>query len=453
MNRAIDAVRTLLLSRRLLAAAWVLIAIQCAAAIWLFRPWAIGDSFHYLALAQGLSHGSYGTVTQAGFEPDVLRPPGYPLILALLIYVLHLPHVAVVILQLVAYCGAIYSLQHYLRRAGGNPVPFIVVAAAYPFAMLYSTYLLTEAWVIVATTLAALLALRRTPMEQLLAGAAAGIAAMIRADLLLLPLVFAGLTIIAEWRSGWPAAIGRASLPVIAAALVCIPYATWNAEKFGTFSPVPLGSAVGTSLYLSTWQRKFTDDDVKNLEQRRFTPHVRQMGLLRESAEIDRSIGAPENIQTFDPYDYPTVELRRAAADAYIPFAIKRIREDPGFYANHVLHNVWELWVTKKYPDRIPPPVALLMRISSWAVFLLGFLGMGAALIRPRGWMLPWQLVPITLYPAAIHLWLHTEARYTAATRPLLMMFAAGFLWWALGRLCRASEASSGEPLNAAQPG
>jgi len=149
MNRAIDAVRTLLLSRRLLAAAWVLIVIQCAAAIWLFRPWAIGDSFHYLALAQGLSHGSYGTVTQAGFEPDVLRPPGYPLILALLLYVLHLPHVAVVMLQLVAYCGAIYSLQHYLRRAGGNPVPFIVVAAAYPFAMLYSTYLLTEAWVIV----------------------------------------------------------------------------------------------------------------------------------------------------------------------------------------------------------------------------------------------------------------------------------------------------------------
>jgi hypothetical protein len=34
----------------------------------------------------------------------------------------------------------------------------------------------------------------------------------------------------------------------------------------------------------------------------------------------------------------------------------------------------------------------------------------------------------LLLYLPAIHIWLHTEARYTAAARPLLLMFAGFFL-------------------------
>lgn len=434
--------------RRLIFAAWILIGLESLAAIWLFRPWAIGDSFHYLALAQSLAHGQYGSLTQAGFEADVLRPPAYPLILCFLLYMLHLPPIAAVAIQLIAYCGALYFIQRRLDRLGVNPVPFMVLAALYPFPLLYSAYLLTEAWVILVTTLGALVLVRWGTRDYALAGALAGIAALIRADLLLLPLVFFAVILIREYRSGWLRAIGRAALPVAVGGLVVLPYATWNYEKFGSFSPAPLAGAVGTSLYLSTWQRKFTDDDVSNLQKRRFTAHVRSLGLLIDVRRINREIGAPETIQTFDPYDYPTTALRVAAARAYVPAALDRIERDPGFYANHVFHNLWELWVTKKYPERIPPAVALLMKLSSWAIFLLGICGMAAAFIRPRGWVLSWTLVPITLYPAAIHLWLHTEARYTAATRLLLVMFAAAFLSWLLSRLRgpseRAQQVSSG---------
>jgi hypothetical protein len=98
-----------------------------------------------------------------------------------------------------------------------------------------------------------------------------------------------------------------------------------------------------------------------------------------------------------------------------------------------VLHNIWALWVTKRY-DRLPTIAAIALAASSAAIFILGLAGMVMAVVRWRASSIPWLLVPVTLYPAAIHLWLHTEARYTAATRPLLMMFAGAFIAWLLSR-------------------
>jgi hypothetical protein len=121
--------------------------------------------------------------------------------------------------------------------------------------------------------------------------------------------------------------------------------------------------------------------------------------------------------------------LRIAAAQVFKRAAIQRISADPMNYAGHIVHNLWALWVTKRYSG-LPTSVSAGLMISSFVVFLLGFAGMGVSLVRPRTAPLPWLLVPVALYPFAIHLWLHTEARYTAATRPLLMMFAAGFVIW-----------------------
>ena len=55
------------------------------------------------------------------------------------------------------------------------------------------------------------------------------------------------------------------------------------------------------------------------------------------------------------------------------------------------------------------------------AAAVLGSHGQGLRAVR--GGLLP--AAALLLYMPAIHIWLHTEARYTAAARPLLLMFAA----------------------------
>jgi hypothetical protein len=422
--------RTILESRSLLIAAWAIIIIECVLAAYRLSPWIVGDSHHYLALAQNLTQGRYGSLTQAGFEPDVLRPPGYPIVLWFFLYVLGLPAWAVVAVQLACVCGAIYFIQRFLAARGINQTLFICFAAAYPFPLLYSASLLAESWAVVATTAAALLVAAANPRGYALAGAAAGVAALMRSDLLLLPLFMSAAIALHEWQlSPRLVAIRNATLPIVTAVLVLLPYASWNLINFGRPQPTPIAGAIGTSLYLSTWQSQMTWDDTMALIAGRTTTHVEQIGLGAGFRAIDREIGAPQNIQAFDPWAYPTNRLRIAAASAYQDAAIDRISADPANYGRHVLNNMWALWVTKRYPG-LSDPLAIVLRASSWAVYLLGFAGMAAAVVSPRRWLLPRFLVPVVLYPAAIHLWLHTEARYTAATRLLLLMFAAAFVGW-----------------------
>jgi hypothetical protein len=307
--------------------------------------------------------------------------------------------------------------------------------AVYPFPLLYSASVLAESWAIVATTVSALLLAGGKRREYALGGAAAGIAALIRSDLLLLPFVMAAAITIYERRRSRPlATIGTAALPIITAGLILLPYASWNYLNFGRPLPTPTAGAIGTSLYLSTWQNQITWSDTEALIAGTTTAHVEEIGLGAGFRAINREIGAPLNIQAFDPWAYPSNDLRIAAAHAFLRAAIVRISADPGAYARHLLNNTWALWVTKRYPG-LPDVAAIALRVSSWAVYLLGLIGMAMAVASPRGWSLPWLLVPVALYPAAIHLWLHTEARYTAAGRILLMMFAATFIVWLLDKL------------------
>ena len=436
----------LLRDRRLLCGIWAVIVAECIGAFLLIRPAPFGDSVHYLALADNLQSGRYGTVTAAGFEPDPLRPPAYPILLWFLQHVIGLPLSGVIALQLGAYAGTLALVQAYLRSIRINPVIFLAGAAIYPFPLIYSSYLFTEAWTTLLLTAAALLvAVRRSPAFYAAAGALTALAALFRADLVLMPLVLFAVVLTVELLAGSRrlAALIKAILPVVAAGLVLLPYAAWNYSKFDAFTPMPRAGAVGTSLYLSTWQRKMTYEDLWDAHYHRAPPGSKAAALVEGFAAVNRSIGAPEDIVAFDPWAYPTVALRIAASKAFVKAAIERIEADPATYAKHVLFNSWELWNTKKYPPGTPLLVEAGLKFVSWAVFLLSIAGMIAAVLRPKRWALPWTLVPVTLYPAAIHVWLHTEARYTASARILLLLFAAAFVGWAIRRYLDGSRGQS----------
>lgn len=395
---------------------WGALFAQAFVAIAISSPWLTGDSQQYLNLASSLTQGRYGEVLANGFEPDVMRPPGYPIILASLSWV---PHAVIVSIQAGLCLTSFYLIQRHLERSEVNPNLFLAVCVIYPFPMMYSVQLMAEAWTILALTVVALLLDRPLSKRSLITvGVICGLAALLRSDLLLIPMFIAAFVFIN--RRAW-----IALLPVIAAGLVVLPYAVWNYATFGKFSPVPLASAMGTSLYYATWMRKVPQEDLEALWQEKTTPVAIRSGLIGEVSELNRSIGARQLTAPWSPGMYTTGAMRVRSAQVFGAKAIERIKADPAHYARYVTSNLWYLWNTSRYP---PVPGVALLKLVSAVVFLAGIGGIALAILGrlPVGW----GPAVIVAYPLAVHVFLHTEARYTASVRPLLMMYAALFLGW-----------------------
>jgi hypothetical protein len=198
-------------SHRVQLAAVVLLAFILRA-IWLARPgsdWAVGaDSHLYLALAQGLRAGcGFAPYLARCGPPEVMRTPGYPVFLVSLLAHLRLA---------IAIQAAFGTLVCFLvadfagRRAG--PVAGILAAAIVAVdvpTILNSKELITEALFQAVLTPAIFAAIEGTP---LLAGAALGIAALIRpVAIVLVP--FAAMPFV-EKRS-WRDAATALLLPIL----------------------------------------------------------------------------------------------------------------------------------------------------------------------------------------------------------------------------------------------
>lgn len=415
---------------------WAALLVEAALAVWTSRPWLGGDSLFYLMLAQNLWRGCFGILHAGVCQADALRPPGYPLILALQLYGLHFTPAAVVIFQAALYLGSIRLIEALLQRLGINPIAFLIAALIYPFGLIYSTYVMTEAWAILALSACAFLITTARPDlgTSVALGLIAGAAALIRSDLLLLAPALAGLV----WLRGRQGhsltrALPLAALVLASAAIVILPYAAWNEEHFGKLSPAPIASAVGNTLYLAFWQSELSHDDLDPLYEGIVTPRVRATGLVPEMARLNRSMGAPPMTVPFNPADYPDQQAQIRSTQLFAKAAIADIEARPAQYLRHVGANVWLLWNTSIYPSTLPGPARLALRLISAALFVLGIAGLIAALRSKRSR----DFVPsavLLLYFPAVHIWLHTEARYTAAARPLLLMFAAVFVSFAAAK-------------------
>ena len=406
---------------------WAALLIQALLAIWLTRPWMGGDSSAYLDLASSLSHGCFGSLRAGSCEADALRPPGYPLILAAEVHGIGMPLVAVALLQVLLYLLSIFLMERLLARSGVSPLPLLAAAFIYPFGAIYSAAIMTEAWATLALSAIAFLMCtgkggRGTAVA---VGLISGAAALIRSDLLLVPLVLALLMFFQHLRaSGLKAGLGHALLPLLAAVLVLLPYVAWNASHFGKPSPAPVASAVGNTLYLAVWQSRLSHEDLEPLYGRQVTPAVAASGLVPEMAKLNRAIGAPAATVPFNPAAYDGQQAQTASSRLFGEAALQHIKAEPGLYARHVAANLWLLWNTSIYPAALPPIPRVALRIVSALTLIAGLLGLAIAMTSDRRRaLLP--AAALLLYLPAIHIWLHTEARYTAAARPLLLMFAA----------------------------
>jgi len=425
---------------------WAAIVVQAGLVALTMRPWIAGDSPAYLELAGGLSRGFYGMTTMEGNVPDVLRPPGYPILLWLLLDVTRLPIAAVIAIQLGVYLISLWLIDRWIVRTGVRPFFFRLAAAAYPFAAAYSANLLTEAWMMLALTAMGLIMAKASQSRAELAGLGiiAGLATMFRADLLLLPLLLALVICWSAVRQGAraPQVAGKLAALLVPFVLVVTPYSAWNYHHFGKLSPAPMAAAFGNSLFTAYWQEVLPQEDMVSYYNGIITPRAIDSGWVDEIRGVNLSVGAPPYIASDNPVRHLTVKDKIATSPAFGKAAWRRIQQDPGRYAWHVTKNVVLLWNTSRYAG-IPRPAQSLLMAISYLVFLAGMAGVLLTLFRPSGWPLRFGTAIVLLYPFAVHLPGHLEARYTAASRPLLLLFAAMTLAFLASCLARRRAAIS----------
>jgi len=372
------------------------------------RPWMFGDSTEYLQLATNLVGGhGYLSASPEGLEPSALRPVGYPLFLAALFFI-HLPIWGVVACQMGLYLGSLFVASRYLIENAQERTFFLAAATLYVFPFVYSVAILSECLTVPMVVLAILSIRRRSPV---LAGIVSGSACLARGDMAFLIL----FTVVAIWwRAGWRKAVLSLSVSI----LVLVPYSLWNFTTFGEASPLPLATVSGQSLFLATWESKLQLSDLKLMVGGAVTPAARASGFATQVAQDD---ALASKMAPAGPYHSRQIQI--VAPHIYMEAALSRIASDPIGFVAHDVRSLWRLFNTGEF-DNIPRLIQWALQAISSAVWILSIAGFLIALIERKNDVLILSafLVVTLLVP---HIPLHTEARYTAASRiPMLMAVA-----------------------------
>jgi hypothetical protein len=432
-RKVITSIRSFGIIRALL---WCGLIAQSALVMIMTKPWLTADSPKYLALAEALKNGAFGLVENGLFQPEVVRPPAYPVLLYIVLHLLNQKLVAVVIVQLALYLFSIFLVERILRKYEITSLPLLLLALMYPSISAYAAQIMTEGISIFLVTL--IVFLLATPASitvprLFVSGVLAGAAILCRPDLLLLPLLLGVAIAISDLgKLGLGATVIKNLAPVVTGcSLLLVPYAVRNHIILGAPSPLPPAGAVGNSLYTATWESTLTLKDFDSLYAGPVSKAAEDSGYVSEVARINQSIGAPAMTPPFNPESYPQ-EIRIRASHAYAEEAFERMLHNPGGYIIHSINKWWRLFNTAEYPGRLPIGLRVFLQISSALIWLLGFAGTIYLFLTGANFGLKIPSVALLYFPL-VHMWLHTEARYTASAR-LLLLFNASILLFVVYR-------------------
>jgi len=377
-----------------------------------FEPY-LDDQVSYLRLAHGLvERGEYTRAALgAPFAPEPLRPPGYPLFLVPFCLA-ECSHWAVAIAQALLY-GALVLIFYGVARATVAPryarIVAVLVALYLPIAyfatIAYSDFLSTF---LLAAGLAAFLRARRTSSLGwgMAAGALLGWLALTRAVFVLFPAALALLVLVVDGRRLFTR---RAFAPLVVAtaafALVLAPLFIYSARYFGR----PFASSSGSAVWLGAVQGVGPSD--------------------LDAFEADELAATNAEVKAFDQ-----VTDRVDQAYAWIDLNAKLgahgarfIAHDPIGYLARTPLRALVLWAGDlPVPvDDLPtldPAVRMLAHVTQVTLMLFGIIG-AIVLARRRD---DASLLPllVILYVSAVAIPLGTEARYSLAAKPLVLLAA-----------------------------
>ena len=391
---------------------WAAVIVAVEALLFAFplhqlgAPLRGGDAAEYLRLASNLlHHGVFSDSQHTPFDPNVLRSPGYPALLALLqacglgslgaIRVVQLG-----LLGLTAWTTGAVAMRLAGARAG---LIATIATATYLPLVWATTDQMTEVTAALGTAVVALLTLRAREREGVpalrawaLAGLALALSAYVRPSILAFA-VPAAVLVAVETRRILPAAA------FLAALIVTI--APWAARTtIAAHTPVALQVGSGAGRYASAQQNEgrlpIPLDGAAwvayKAESRRLSHDLRRGRYTPvEQVEFDRRLG-------------------RAAPHVRLGDVVKRLPQ-----------RLASLWGPADNTPRSERWTASARRLALLQFWLLAVLAVGGLLLRRRSVLRDWPLWLPAVYLTAVHTVLHVELRYSLPVRPLLIVMAA----------------------------
>ena len=305
----------------------------------------------------------------------------------------------------IALIPAVFVLAALL----GGAVAGVVAAGAvafYPPLITASGDLLTEplgALMLTVALIAVLLALRRPSVGRgVAAGALLGLTVLVRADLVLLPLLLAALVALLLWRrDGRAAALKTAPALLLATLAVLTPWTLYASSETGRFTPVSSGGA--SNLFVGTYLPG--DGSMFGLKRalgfKWNTPQTKVLDAVAERRpELDRDAA-----------------LRAAAMENVREYVLG----DPIGFAGLAARKVDRLWLGyTRGTHHNARPVITAYHLMLVAV---GFLGLAFALVRRLDAAF-WVPAVVVLYVTLVNIALVAEARHNLPIMPVLV--AAG---------------------------
>ena len=399
----------------------------------------VPDTLQYDELARNLITGKGYVVSRGeGYEPTLLREPGYPAFLALVYGIAGYPGTAAKLIQ-IFFFGVISLLAYVLasellasRRAAlavGGLTAGSFSLASYG-ALLMSETLITL--VLLTAVITAIRALRRDGLTFfLITGGLLGFATLIKATLL--PLVFFLALIVFLGRGRTKSTSLRVGLLILSFSLVVGPWSWRNYQQFGTFAVAVRG---GMGLYLSTLKLDDSTPDllrrtIFSLSQelgRRWYPGQKDLGLWdyeRKDARLEELIGTGMN-----EWEVDAVLLKEGFARVLkrpVKYVLLAALEFVNFAAFGDVPVMVALTLRANSPGEKEAifVAKLLFRLVGYVVFFMALLGLIVIPMRNGPWAFAATVVGYTLIAYALVL---ADRRFVVPLVPILNLLVV-FYW------------------------
>jgi 4-amino-4-deoxy-L-arabinose transferase-like glycosyltransferase len=400
------------------------------------------DERAYATLGRALSHGYYDV---HGMNDPLHWPPGTPMLFAVARKLTGVPDA--VLAPAAAYCAqavvgvALILAVFALARLLAGPRAGVVAAAGvalYPPLVVITGDMVSEPLgaLTIALVMLALAWAWRVPGAGrfAVAGALTGVAILVRADLLILPIVLAAVVALSLRRDGARRALRCAGAYAVAAAIALAPWSAYATSRRAQLTPITSSSwsALYVGTYLPADGRIFAMREKLGDEARAHNPKIRHVSNrnLRTEWILDAVAARHPDLGRSAALQRETLRnLRRYALGRPLAFAAMQVRKLDRMWIGYDrgTHHKKRTWILV---------VHLLVSAAGLAGLLFG-------VWRTRHPAL-WAILATVVTATAVNSFFVSEARHNVRLVPLLV--AGGAAGVALGRLSDRGREARSEP-------
>jgi 4-amino-4-deoxy-L-arabinose transferase-like glycosyltransferase len=382
------------------------------------------------------------------FIPEVIRTPGYPAFVGIVYRLFGVDTLPVAIAQGFVFaliCVIVFAIA---RRIAGERTAIVAatMTALFPPLPYYGALVLTEVWTTFVLMAAMLVCVRAVQngrtRDFVLAGALFSCATLVRPAFFLLPFGLAIAMPLFVRAERHRRRAGQWAVFAAVAALVMVPWFTYNYVYLGRFTLSPAGG-IGRGLWEGSWQGRWrgalhdnlTQAAAEGISNDELDARVRVMAS-NEGVAPDAMLSYVHEWRDIRKiWEEPTDPMERARArviadQEYFRAAMAHIRADvTGWLMRRLVFGSFILWASDipiRYTDIDATPTIVIRAIWLLQVLLLAIAAAGiVVLLRRRQYSEAALLTLPLLYVTGVHLPLLCETRQSLPVKPLVLALAA----------------------------